>query len=109
MNLCRFIVPREKDTTILPTVSRSLFSPLMFVVAQRVKNPPASAGDARDRGSIPGLGRSLKEEMANYSSILAWEIYGQGSLPGYSPWGCKELNTTEQLSIHTLANKNIHI
>ena len=22
-----------------------------------VKNPPASAGDARDRGSIPGLGR----------------------------------------------------
>ena len=24
-----------------------------------VKNPPASAGDARDVGSIPGLGRSL--------------------------------------------------
>ena len=22
------------------------------------KNPPANAGDARDRGSIPGLGRS---------------------------------------------------
>ena len=27
-------------------------------VAQVVKNPPASAGDARDRGSIPGWGRS---------------------------------------------------
>ena len=24
-----------------------------------VKNPPANAGDARDAGSIPGLGRSL--------------------------------------------------
>ena len=23
-----------------------------------VKNPPASAGDVRDKGSIPGLGRS---------------------------------------------------
>ena len=23
-----------------------------------VKNPPANAGDVRDRGSIPGLGRS---------------------------------------------------
>ena len=23
-----------------------------------VKNPPANAGDARDEGSIPGLGRS---------------------------------------------------
>ena len=26
-----------------------------------VKNPPASAGDARDVGSVPGLGRSLRE------------------------------------------------
>ena len=25
-----------------------------------VKNPPASAGDPRDTGSIPGLGRSLR-------------------------------------------------
>ena len=29
-----------------------------FQVALVVKNPPASAGDARDTGSIPGLGRS---------------------------------------------------
>ena len=26
------------------------------------------------RGSIPGWGRSPKEEMATYSGILAWEI-----------------------------------
>ena len=26
-------------------------------MAQAVKNPPANAGDARDMGSIPGLGR----------------------------------------------------
>ena len=26
-------------------------------VALLVKNPPANAGDVRDRGSIPGLGR----------------------------------------------------
>ena len=25
-------------------------------------------------GSIPGLGKSLEEEMATHSSILAWEI-----------------------------------
>ena len=29
------------------------------LVAQKVKNPPANAEDIRDRGSIPGLGRSL--------------------------------------------------
>ena len=30
----------------------------MRFVAQVVKNPPANAGDVRDSGSIPGLGRS---------------------------------------------------
>ena len=39
-----------------------------------VKNPPASAGDARDMGSIPELGRSPGKGMAAHSSILAWEI-----------------------------------
>ena len=39
-----------------------------------VKKPSANAGDARDLGSIPGLKRSLEEEMATHSSILAWEI-----------------------------------
>ena len=39
-----------------------------------VKNPPADAGDAGDLGSIPGSERSPEEEMATYSSILAWKI-----------------------------------
>ena len=39
----------------------------------------------------------LEKEMATHSSILAWESHGQGSLAGYSPWGHKELDTTEQL------------
>ena len=30
-----------------------------------VKKPPASAGDIRDRGLIPGLGRSPREENDN--------------------------------------------
>ena len=39
-----------------------------------VKNPPANAGDIRDVGSIPGLGRSPGEENGNSLSILAWRI-----------------------------------
>ena len=35
-----------------------------------VKNLPANA----DVSLIPGLGRSLEEEMATHSSILAWRI-----------------------------------
>ena len=36
-----------------------------------LKKPPANAGDA---GSVPGLGRTLEEELAIHSSILAWKI-----------------------------------
>ena len=43
-------------------------------VVQLVNNLPASAGDAGDTGSILGLGKSVEEEMATYSNILAWEI-----------------------------------
>ena len=39
----------------------------------------------------------LEKEMATHSSILAWESHGRRSLVGYSPWGCKELDTTERL------------
>ena len=34
--------------------------------------------------------------------FLSGEIHGQRSLVGYSPWGCKELNTTEVTEHSTL-------
>ena len=51
-------------------------------------------------GSIPGLGRSLGGGYGNplqYSCL--GNPHGQRSLAGYSPWGHKELDTTEKLSI----------
>ena len=32
--------------------------------------------------------------------LLPGKSHGQRSLVGYSPWGCKELDTTEQLHFH---------
>ena len=40
-----------------------------------------------------------EKEMATRSSILAWRFHGQMSLVGYSPWGWKELDMTEQLTL----------
>ena len=37
----------------------------------------------------------LEKEMATHSSILAWRIPWTEELAGYSPWGCKESETTE--------------
>ena len=39
-----------------------------------VKNLPAGSGDTRDERWIPGWGRSLEEETATHSSVLAWRI-----------------------------------
>jgi len=58
-----------------------------------VKNPLVKAGDIKNTGSIPGLGRSpggglqyscLEKEMATHSSVLAWRIPGTGE-PGGLP------------------------
>ena len=58
------------------------------------KNSPAIQ-ETQERG-VRSLGWEdpLEEEIAIHSSILAWEIQGQRSLVGYSPWGRKESDTT---------------
>ena len=40
--------------------------------------------------------------MATHSSILDWKIHGQRNLVSCSPTGCKESDTTEHLSTHTI-------
>ena len=68
-----------------------------------VKNLPANSGDTGDLGSIPGSGRSPGVGNDNpLQYFLPGKSRGQRSLVGYSPWGSKDSDTTEQLSTHTL-------
>ena len=54
-----------------------------------------------DPGSIPGLGRSPGEGNGNpLQYFFPGEFHGQRSLVGCSPWGCKELDTTERLHFY---------
>ena len=48
------------------------------------------------------LGREdpLERGMATHSIILAWRSLGQRSQGSCSPWGHRELDTTERLSTH---------
>ena len=58
-----------------------------------------SAYNAGGLGSIPGLGRSPVGGHGNPFQYSCLENpSGQRSLAGYSLWGCKELDMTEQLS-----------
>ena len=60
-----------------------------------VKNLPANAGDIRDGGSIPGLGRSPGQGYATYSSILAWRIPWTEGPGRVQSMGSQESDTTE--------------
>ena len=40
--------------------------------------------------------------MATHSGILSWKIPGTEEPVGYSPWGHKELDTTERFSLSLL-------
>ena len=52
-------------------------------------------------GSIPGLGRSPGGGHGNPLQYSCLENpHGQSSLVGYSPRGCKDSDTTEQLAQH---------
>ena len=46
----------------------------LSLVALVVKNLLANAGDIKEVGSIPVLGRSPEEGKAAHSSIVAWRI-----------------------------------
>ena len=51
-----------------------------------------SPGNARDVGSVPGLGRSPGEGNGSQHSCLGNPV--DRALAGHSPWGCGELDTT---------------
>ena len=70
------------------------------LVAQKVKNPPAMQ---ESWVQFLGWEDPLEEGMATHIVFLPGDPHGQRSLEGYSPWGCKELDTTEWLSTHMTA------
>ena len=90
------------DPGLIPGLGRSpgegIGHPLQYswdsLVAQStVKKSVCNAGDL---GSIPGLGRLPGGGHGNPLQYSCLENpHGQRSLAGYSPWGHKELDTTE--------------
>jgi len=68
------------------------------LVAQMVKTLPSMW-----ETWVQSLGREdpLEKGTATHSSILAWRIQWSEEPGGYSPWGHKESNMTEQLNTMT--------
>ena len=66
------------------------------LVAQTVKNPPAM-----QETWVRSLGWEdlLEKGTAAHSSILAWRIPWTEEPAGYSPWGRRELDMAERLTL----------
>ena len=74
-----------------------------------IKDLPATSGHTRDVSLIPGSGRShgvSNSTLLQY--LLPGESQGERSLVGYSPWGCKESDMTEQTCTRTHTHTHTH-
>ena len=80
----------------LPKATRHLVPvPSTSQVAPVVKNLPANAGDMRF-GLDPWVGKiPWRRKWQPTPVFVPGESHGQRSLVSSSPWGCKELDTTE--------------
>ena len=98
----------EKVQQVLEMMSSRIWPPLQesraSLVAQMVTNLPAMW-----ETWVRSLGQEdpLEKEMATHSSILAWRIPWQKSLVGYSPWGGKESDMTDQLTLLVLRDQSL--
>ena len=94
--------PFPSGLVLLPLLTTPAPTTRASHVVLMVRNPPATAGDARDAGSIPGSRRifwSRKWQPLQYSCLEncreAWRET--------APWGRKESDRTERLSTPTHA------
>ena len=76
-------------------ISMSILASILTVV-QLVKNLPAM-----QETQVQSLGQEDSQEkgMATHFSVLTGEFHGQRSLVGYSPWGRKESDATELVTL----------
>ena len=72
-----------------------------------VKSLFASAGDERDTDLILGLGGSPRGGNGKLLSIFAWRSPRMRTLVGYSSWGRKESDMTDD--VHSHNHLSVHL
>ena len=69
-----------------------------------------SASQCRRLGFNPWVGKiRCRRKWQPTPGFLPGESHGQRSLEGYSPWGCKEPDTTERLNTYTPDRKSTRL
>ena len=101
MNILQVIIKGLMIWGLKCLLSRIQFNPLytnaLLPGGTLVKHLPANAKESRDKGSIPGLGRSPAGENGN-----PFQPHEQRRLVGCCTWGCKESDMTEHTYMQSL-------
>ena len=80
------------------------YSTYRFPDGSVVANPPVNAGHIY---LIPGVGEiPWNKKWQPTPVFLPGKFHGERNLVGYSPWGCKESDTTERLTQTHSSNYN---
>ena len=66
-----------------------------FLNGSSGKEPTCQCRRHKRHGLSPWIGKIWRREWQPTPVFLLGESHGQKSLGGYSPWGCKESDTTE--------------
>ena len=89
-------IPRDLDTAVRPRQNHSL-----HLAASPIWPPSAATVTQIPAGRIScELGILRRRQWHPTPVLLPGESHGRRSLVGCSPWGCYELDTTEQLHFH---------
>ena len=103
---------RISTTTLTASIYQSLYYMSGFPGSLAGKESSCNAGDPSsisELGRSPGEGNGYPLQYSGLENSMdrgAWEATAHArlqSMPGYSPWGHKELDTTEQLSLMPIA------
>ena len=88
------------DSSLLTTVFFRLFYVTNYCKTCYGSDGKEFACNAGDLGLIPGLGRiPWRMEWQPTPVFLPGEFHEQRSLAGYSSWGCRDSDMTEQLTL----------
>ena len=72
------------------------------------KEPACQCRRCKRHGFYPWDGKiPWRKKWQPTPVFLHGKFHGQRSLMGYSPWGCKESDTTEHALIHTHTHRNV--
>ena len=90
--------PKESDTTEWLSTTQHI----MTCGGSAGKEHACHCRRRKRRGFNPRVGKIWGRKWQLAPVFLPGKFCGQRSLEGYSPWGCKELDTTEHARTHIM-------